>query len=241
MRKKKCDERRPECALCESLSITCYGFGPKPDWMNDEEKEKAVLNELKEIVKHSWRRKRFAQFSKPIKVAPRPPDKSEETTSLGTLSSHQQGGTPSSYFGFLEYGKPDTSQESASLMPSSLPAISAEESVLLMRFLDSVFQIQYPIYSIEIVHEQGWLLSLILQNKAFYHAALALSAHHRSITLPAAHYEVRRAALLEQEKHFEACIKLISQSTDNSCPYSELGVMYAVVQLVFYEVRYQLK
>jgi hypothetical protein len=95
-------------------------------------------------------------------------------------------------------------------MPSPIPAISTEESVLLMRFLDNVFPIQYPIYTIEFLEGRGWLLPLILKHKAFYHAALALGAHHWRITLPEICRAVRGAALVEQEKHFEACIKLIS-------------------------------
>jgi len=64
LRKKKCDEGRPQCLLCESLSITCYGYGPKPDWMDNGEKEKAIANELKEIVKHTSRRKDTAKSTK---------------------------------------------------------------------------------------------------------------------------------------------------------------------------------
>lgn len=40
-----------------SLSIPCYGYGPKPDWMGSGEKEKDVVNGLKEIVKRTWRNK----------------------------------------------------------------------------------------------------------------------------------------------------------------------------------------
>jgi hypothetical protein len=125
---------------------------------------------------------------------------------------------------------------SASLMHSFTPAIPTEESVLLMLFLDRVFAIQYPMYMIGVLEGRGWLLSLIIKNKAFYHAALALSAYRRRITLPEFYHSIRGTALVKQEKHLDACIMLIGEFTQNGCPYSELGVMYAVVQLVFYEV-----
>jgi hypothetical protein len=57
LRKKKCDEKHPFCATCESLTITCYGYGPKPDWMDNGVREKAIAKSIKEIVKHSSRRK----------------------------------------------------------------------------------------------------------------------------------------------------------------------------------------
>lgn len=63
LRRKKCDERHPTCSTCDSLSITCYGYGAKPDWMDAGEKEKAMANSIKAIVKHTSRRKGRFGFS----------------------------------------------------------------------------------------------------------------------------------------------------------------------------------
>jgi hypothetical protein len=203
LRKKKCVEGRPECLLCESLSVTCYGYGPKPNCKDDEKRERAVTNSLEEIVKHTWRRK--AQSSKAIiRIASKSSDESEEQFPLDLRSSHQQGASLLSDNRF-----PDL----ANLMPGTMPVIPTKESVLLMLFLDNVFPIQYPIYTIESVEGRGWLLPLIFKHKAFYHAALALGTHHWRITLPEVCRAVRGAALVEQKKHLEACIKLISQPT----------------------------
>ncbi|KAJ8066602.1 hypothetical protein OCU04_005649 [Sclerotinia nivalis] len=58
LRKKKCDERKPSpCSICESLAITCYGYGAKPEWMDNGLKEKEMANSIKQIVKHTSRRK----------------------------------------------------------------------------------------------------------------------------------------------------------------------------------------
>ncbi|KAG9234028.1 fungal-specific transcription factor domain-containing protein [Amylocarpus encephaloides] len=57
LRKKKCDEGRPICATCESLSITCYGYDSKPEWMDGGETERAIAASIKQIVKHTSRRK----------------------------------------------------------------------------------------------------------------------------------------------------------------------------------------
>jgi hypothetical protein len=57
LRRKKCDEKHPFCSTCESLTITCYGYGSKPDWMDNGEKEKAMANSMKQIVKKTSRQK----------------------------------------------------------------------------------------------------------------------------------------------------------------------------------------
>ena len=82
LRKKKCDERQPGCAVCELLCITCYGFGDKPEWMDGGEKERVVANGIKEIVKHTSRRKVSSQATKQvapvINIAPKPANTSVE-------------------------------------------------------------------------------------------------------------------------------------------------------------------
>jgi hypothetical protein len=62
LRKKKCDERPDICSTCESLTITCYGYGNKPDWMDNGEKERAMATSFKQIVKHTSRRKATARL-----------------------------------------------------------------------------------------------------------------------------------------------------------------------------------
>lgn len=78
LRKKKCDEASPRCSTCESLSITCYGFGAKPGWMNDGDKARAVANDIKEIVKQTSRRRFISNPSKTpgtfITIAPKSSD-----------------------------------------------------------------------------------------------------------------------------------------------------------------------
>jgi len=102
LRKKKCDESRPCCSTCESLSITCYGFGQKPDWMDNGEEERAVLDSFKQIVKHTSRRKATNKLSKQrdpiIRIAPKSASASVESSSSGTESTPQLGvGLPSGH------------------------------------------------------------------------------------------------------------------------------------------------
>ena len=88
LRRKKCDEKHPFCSTCESLTITCYGYGSKPDWMDNGEGERAMANSIKQIVKKTSRHKgrlgiamgRFQGRSVSqkdegvVKIAPKPTD-----------------------------------------------------------------------------------------------------------------------------------------------------------------------
>lgn len=98
LRKKKCDEGRPRCSTCETLSITCYGFGPKPDWMNGGEKERSVANNIKDVVKHTSRRKakNHAKGNGHIvNIAPKSLDAAVNKTYTSLESPRQHGVTPS--------------------------------------------------------------------------------------------------------------------------------------------------
>ena len=103
LRKKKCDEGRPHCSTCESLSITCYGFGRKPDWMDNGDEERAVVESLKQIVKHTSRRKATNIPSKQrhsiIRIAPKSASASVQNSSSGTVSSPQLDVSPPSVDG----------------------------------------------------------------------------------------------------------------------------------------------
>jgi len=109
LRKKKCDEGRPLCALCTSLSITCYGYGPRPDWMDNGEREKAVANGIKEIVKHTSRRKITTQLSSRqqdhvIRIAPNPSNVPLGSSSSGAISNRQHDTPPPSDHGSSQEG-----------------------------------------------------------------------------------------------------------------------------------------
>lgn len=124
-----------------------------------------------------------------------------------------------------------------------MPAVSSDESVLLMHFLDNVFCLQYPLYRPSIVDGgRGWLLSLLLKTKPLYHASLALSAYHRSKIFVAEkrcpHGETA------QREHLAICLQELRQAMKNVgelvsssvCPANSLSTIAASVQLVFFEV-----
>ena len=127
LRKKKCDEDHPLCSMCTSLSITCYGYGPKPTWMNDPEQERAVANSIKEIVKHTSRQKSVRQSSRPqastpLVLAPKPLNVSEGILSIyGSDTNRQNDSRNASHLPLNEIGgRPALLQDGLSVSMSTL-------------------------------------------------------------------------------------------------------------------------
>ncbi|KAL7961531.1 fungal-specific transcription factor domain-containing protein [Trichoderma compactum] len=60
LRRKKCDETRPECANCTGLQITCHYGRLKPDWLDGAEKQEAMAAKIKSQIKQQagYRRER---------------------------------------------------------------------------------------------------------------------------------------------------------------------------------------
>lgn len=119
-------------------------------------------------------------------------------------------------------------------------SIPADESVLIMNFLDNFFQLQFHMYKPGILEGgRGWLLALLLRTKPLYHAALALSTYHRRTTILANISDACRVTPpVEQEMHLEICIKLVNMFANGGCPKKGLGIVNAVIQLVFFEVSF---
>jgi hypothetical protein len=48
LRRKKCDGQKPTCVACKSRSITCHGFGDRPQWIDSDDLKRAELKRIKE-------------------------------------------------------------------------------------------------------------------------------------------------------------------------------------------------
>lgn len=99
VRKKKCDEARPICSTCESLSITCYGYGLKPGWVDHGEREKEMVDSFKQIVKHTSRKKPVTTKHSAVhlaRIAPKTSNgaSSSASTEPGSYNSHSVGPSP---------------------------------------------------------------------------------------------------------------------------------------------------
>lgn len=111
LRRKKCDEGRPYCSICQSLSITCYGYGKKPDFFGSGDEERAVANSIKEIVKFTSRRKGASLSSGqgiPVaRIAPKPLKDAGEELDISNVTDLQQTAEPA----LKEKSQPETSPD----------------------------------------------------------------------------------------------------------------------------------
>ncbi|KAK7229973.1 hypothetical protein V2G26_002143 [Clonostachys chloroleuca] len=235
LRKKKCDELRPQCKTCASLSITCYGFGPRPEWMDSNEKRRAIASNLAEITRGQASSRKTA--SRPAReptghlpqLAPKPKNAGAlpAASPLRTAAESERLASPSQ----------STDNQAAS---SSKVCPQAGDYGLIMNFIDSVFPLQLPLYKPDAAAGgRGWLLSLMFRTKALYHAVLALGAYHRStLMLPQGSCEWQLEDMKFQEENLAFCLDLVHESTSGACSKdgSGVGIAAAITQLLFFEL-----
>ncbi|KAG4426794.1 hypothetical protein IFR04_000225 [Cadophora malorum] len=221
LRRKKCDERRD------------------PEWMDGGERERAMANSIKQIVKHTSRKKgrlgtTLSRFRKShadqekgggVALAPKSinvtvgtgsgGDSLEPTGSETSPAPSADTGTKSSASERNQSSSPSANQEYNS-PHTEMIVVSRNETVLLMHFLDHVFPLQHPMYKPQIAEGgRSWLLSLLLRTKPLYHASLALSAYHRGNILLASQRCVAHHSMVEQEKHLAICLEEFQEAIKN--------------------------
>ncbi len=264
-RKKKCDEAYPICSSCQMRGITCYGYGPKPDWMDGKDKERKVLDDLKRVIKENLKRKRSYSAAPQQNIPPPSPytyDASFGIPSLISTPPIQSYDTipaaPSSIailpcegnsFQLPHYPYQDTRVNSPPSPPNSHHKLINErdakefETTLLMNYLDHVFPLQFNCYTPPITElGRGWLLALLTRTKPLYHAALALSAFYMH-------------SVLQQTRRIQcADIYWESMKSHHSLAFSELQskisclkdsrhlkptieTLACIIQLISFEVR----
>ncbi|KAH8668653.1 fungal-specific transcription factor domain-containing protein, partial [Xylariales sp. PMI_506] len=251
LRRKKCDEGQPYCNICRSLSITCYGYGERPGWMDGGDQERSMAENFKQIVKTTSRKKRpivHVRNSTPRQPLLKPARPKSSPMRYSPDSEHStSAGVPSSYpVNSTNQIKDDSPSENCGCASSGHTfAMLPAESILLMHFLDNVFPLQYPAYQPEVVHGgRGWLLQLLLQTKPLYHAALALSAYHRlMVTFEILPNQCRLAAAVQQEQQLERCLVEVQQAVrgvnhfiGQNMASNRIGLISSIIQLVFFEL-----
>jgi hypothetical protein len=172
IRKKKCDETKPACGTCKSLSLLCHGYGPKPEWLDGGAKERDMVVKIQHSVKQETSRKRRLRI-----------ERREVFKENGRgHNSHPQNGDSEIHSNSGEALNKPANTISASNRRNIVPetAIDEEEESLLMHYLDYVFPLQFRFYQpLPSTGGRGWLLSILLRTKPLYYAAITLSAYHR--------------------------------------------------------------
>lgn len=170
IRHRKCDEKQPICRECRDRTIPCYGYGPKPKWIDDEWKLQAELSRIKKTVNSNFRRK--------IKQQAATKHQSESQNEASQL--RDDDGSSSQLDG-----------------PATAPQMTFREAQLLVHYLDYIFPLQYPYYKDEpSLGGRAWLFWLLMKRGPLHQAVLTLSAlHHHTQSADAS--ESRESELIE--------------------------------------------
>lgn len=197
LRHKKCDDGRPGCSKCESLRITCYGYGPRPEWIDGGSKEKEKAEEIRRLVKitgDGLRRSRavLALLRRQTPMQPKLPASTTEGA---------QPDTPSDV-ACLE-NRPE--HEETLLSWDGDPEMQRN---LLDHYVNEVFPIHFPFYSPPTSDESGafWLRSFLKNNKTLYTAALSVSAHHIYLTA------ISNEPIQTHRRESETCDRLYAEA-----------------------------
>lgn len=247
LRKKKCDETHPECLRCEDVKIECH-YGERPDWISNPSRGKEELERIKVQVGASAKKKRaaFRARTKSLDTCATLRDVNPESVSFG----------PSDQSMYEYQHEPELCQgESKGIENSTttkLPFSEDHETNLMMHYLDQVFYIQFRFYSPSVSSGgRGWLLSLLLQTKPLYHAALSLSAFHQQSLLSVDQdvLPTQRGYLQELERHHNLTLEelqlfILAQKEPDSTSgilSSNVQILACMVQLISFEVGFPLQ
>ncbi|EED22405.1 C6 transcription factor, putative [Talaromyces stipitatus ATCC 10500] len=253
LRRKKCDERHPVCQLCHTLAIPCYGYGPKPDWMNGGDTEKSQIQSLKQTVRYTSRQRDRAR-PQPLRSQSQtvPPSNAPESV-LGpkyapgaAYTRMEQGYLSRSDASSLqkETAQASDTQTNPMLLMGDL---SLSDTRLLMHFVDHVYPLQLPIsQSSAIQNDRNWLLPIIMHIRPFYHSVLGLAAlHQRLLTSQSNDESQQLRALKYAQKHHSLCLQDLQVAIQllgpykvkgAECPRGGVGVLASVIQLVLLEM-----
>lgn len=258
LRRKKCDERHPVCQLCHTLAIPCYGYGPKPDWMDGGDIEKSRIQSLKQTVRYTSRKRDRSRPQQPRFQKQAIPSSSQldavNDTANGvvdiTTSDSQKEESPPS--------EPSLPLLQTSITPPdqtnpmlSMGDLSPSDTRRLMHFVDHVYPLQLPISQTSVIrHDRNWLLPVIMHIRPFYHSVLGLTALHQGLLeglfMSQSKDEAKKLRLLKYaHKHHSLCLQDLQAAIQLLGPYKPkgseclkggVGVLACVLQLVLLEV-----
>ncbi|KAK1764752.1 fungal-specific transcription factor domain-containing protein [Phialemonium atrogriseum] len=212
LRRKKCDEGHPICGICAGLEIECLYSDTKPDWMDGAEKQKEKAGHVKAQVKAQAKHHARVRGEKHTlqtqesqgdhaasdDAVATPPSTGGPASSSGASTSNgtpygsgtdswmpdtaMTGLTPDSLFGLTlganSFAAMGTSTSSTASMPNE------SEFSLIMLYLDYLFPFLNPFYTPRLLDGgRGWLLVVLMRNKALFHTALSLATYVFSVAL----------------------------------------------------------
>ncbi|EEA26554.1 hypothetical protein TMatcc_005168 [Talaromyces marneffei ATCC 18224] len=255
LRRKKCDERHPVCQLCHTLAIPCYGYGPKPDWMDGGDVEKSQIESLKQTVRYTSRQRDRARSQQLRSQNQAIPSSSSQVDSVNSTSNDivdvassdsQKEDSPPSEPSFPLLHTTITPQDQTNPM-LFMGDLSLSDTRLLMHFVDHVYPLQLPISQTSVIrNDRHWLLPIIMHIRPFYHSVLGLTALHQGLLTSQSTDEERKHRVLRYaQKHHSLCLRDLQvaiqlfgpyRTKGSECPKGGVGVLACVIQLVILEM-----
>ncbi|PTB35252.1 hypothetical protein M441DRAFT_205335 [Trichoderma asperellum CBS 433.97] len=210
LRRKRCDERRPECANCSGLQITCHYGMRRPTWFDGAKRQEAMAAQIKSQIKEQagYRRERHhastgaARFAKEartrghnfINLIPK------NDPSNGKIQSHNDatnGVIPQDTVVDSSKCKiPDTAPEFSFANKFDRPGPDPDmlfygedyDMDFLMKYLDNVFPLIFPFYKTPLLGPgRGWIFSFLSQSKVAFQSVLGISSYIFTVALSEAY------------------------------------------------------
>ncbi|KAL3422756.1 hypothetical protein PVAG01_06912 [Phlyctema vagabunda] len=245
LRRKKCDEVRPECLRCASVNVACC-YGPKPEWIGNSALAKDELARIKAVVGASANRKRAAfrararvsseastQYSPSSQSVPK---NQEQSLLLPSFSEISSGVRPH------DRGYWNANETKSFWYPKW---VEDHEASLMMHYLDNVFFLQFRFHTPSLsAGGRGWLLSLLTRTKPLYHAALSLSALHQQSLLCLGQDQAQMDTFHELERHHNLTLQelqlFIRAQSENASEQGRfkgnIQILACMVELISFEL-----
>lgn len=210
LRRKKCDERHPECEACRTLEITCHYGDEKPAWMDGGARQKAMADSIKAQVRRQAGQRRDRKYMELLEVgtsrvhigrtdAADDDDKvAVAAVANGNVNGKANGNrlTPGSSSTASGSSPPDTvaSGPQSDHQRSSSSGGSggggghqpdpASNDHFIMIYLDYVFPYLFPFYRpLVLSGGRGWVLQILNQHKTVLHTAISLASYFFGVML----------------------------------------------------------
>ncbi|KAI9151317.1 Trichothecene biosynthesis transcription regulator TRI10 [Paramyrothecium foliicola] len=210
VRHVRCDFNHPACKQCTKRQVKCHGFGPRPAWMDGGPEEAKERAQIKSAVRKNFSALRTSQNRarrKSVRPSLAAADPDPEIANARLDSSHPRArghrtttspddrGVNTAYETTRAAGQRNdhsidfenyhsgvaTSPRQGLSTGNGTPQFDLHEASLLMHYLDHVFIWQFPYYDRNShLGDRGWLLALFSKRGPLYHAAMSLSALHKS-------------------------------------------------------------
>ncbi|CEJ89207.1 hypothetical protein VHEMI05064 [[Torrubiella] hemipterigena] len=208
LRRKKCDENRPQCEACQVLEITCHFGDDKPEWMDGGAKQKAMAETIKAQVKKQASQRRDRKYIDMLEKGTKmvtlddPSDKRPSVAKVNGISPGTQNGhktfelspgsstatgttgpSPEAPWHSQLFGASPGNASGKSGMEGDYDA--GQDTHLIMVYLDFVFPYLFPHYRPPLlVGGRGWVLDVLLHGtRSIFYTAISLSSYFFGVML----------------------------------------------------------